>query len=142
VRLQARSDIPAGLRSQRRWRRGGWPAASVTARWRTARWRRRLAVSGRRRRRCPEASVVLVIGVGVGQELLLGRTEQHQGGREQRAVEHLVEAGASVVVGELLGLQVERDDYGVPIGAAVHPAQLVQGNGEQPAGELPHPSQW
>ena len=50
-----------------------------------------------------EAAVVLVANIGVGQELLLGRTEQDQGRREQRAVEHLVEAGASVVVGELLG---------------------------------------
>ena len=57
----------------------------------------------------PEASVGLAADVRGGQERLLSRAKQHQVRREQRAVEHLVEAGASVVVGDLVGVHVERD---------------------------------
>ena len=86
-----------------------------------------------------EASVILIADVGIGQQLLLGTVEPRQGRRQQRAIERLVEVGAGVLVDELLGLRVEaeRDDYGVPIRAAAGLEQLVQGDGEQPAGELP-----
>jgi hypothetical protein len=85
----------------------------------------------------PEASVGLAADVRGGQERLLSRAKQHQVRREQRAVEHLVEAGASVVVGDLVGVHVGPDDCGLPIGTPARLAHLVQRDGEQPGGELP-----
>jgi hypothetical protein len=65
----------------------------------------------------PEASVVLVARVGVGQELLLRRGQPRQRGRQQRAIEHLVEVGGSGVIDELVSHPVKWDDYGIPIRA-------------------------
>jgi hypothetical protein len=67
--------------------------------------------------------------VGVGQQLPLGRGQQRQGQHQQGAVERLVEDGAGASIGVLVGLQVERDDYGVSLDAAASLEQLVQGDG-------------
>jgi hypothetical protein len=48
-------------------------------------------------------------------------------------VEHRVEAGAGVLVRDLLRFQAEPDHYGIPIHAPVGLHQMMQGNREQPA---------